>query len=144
MFILVCALPAAAQTPTPDPTPGPFGQALLEANDNIVDAQTDLTAPNGVPILPNETGARLFAYAKWILSANTADELVGPFAGIIQHLGILVTMVIIMSVIYAVLLALTYILEWIVWFVRFIADIISATADVVGAIASAIDAIIPF
>lgn len=73
---------------------GPFPEifaGLAEANAAIDALPVDLTAPNGIPILPATDGNQVFAYAKWLLSPSAADEYAGPFAPIIQNQGILVS-----------------------------------------------------
>jgi hypothetical protein len=84
--------------------------------------------------VPDETGRTLFGYAKWLISPSSADELAGPFAPIVSHTGIFLTLVFGLTLVYAIVWAAVWIFRFIVWIFRIILQIIQVVVGVVGSI----------
>jgi hypothetical protein len=84
--------------------------------------------------VPAETGRELFGYAKWLLSPSSADELAGPFAPIISHTGIFVTLVFGLTLVYAIVWAAVWIFRFVVWLFKIIMSIIQTVTAVIGSI----------
>lgn len=104
--------------------------ALQDANDSLGELSGPLTSPEGAPLLPNINMNQVFGYAKWLLSPTAAQELLGPFAPIVSHTGILIGLMIAMIVVYIVIFALVYLISWVVWVFKLILMIIQAVASV--------------
>lgn len=105
-------------------------QALATANAAVNAMPTDLTAPSGSPLLPSTDGSQIFAYAKWLLSPAAADEYAGPFAPILQHLGIAIgamfTLVLIYVGAYVVNFGMRFVLWIAIWAFKLIDLILQA------------------
>lgn len=138
---VVTSYGAAAQTSTPEPPTMFFpSQSIgegLAASGNLADIG-DIAAPEGVPILPENNSQALFRYAKWILSINIAEELAGPFAPVVHHVGLLLVVVIALGSIYFVVYAVMYLVKWAVWLfliamriIDFITGLISRAIELV-------------
>jgi hypothetical protein len=84
--------------------------------------------------VPNETGRQLFGYAKWLLSPSSADELAGPFAPIVSHTGIFVSLVFGLTLVYAIVWATVWIFRFVVWLFKIIALIIQTVVGVIGSV----------
>lgn len=121
------------RTPIPLDASGLY-ESLQEANSDITSLGPDLSAPQGVELLPSEDGSQIFRYAKWLLSPSSADELAGPFAPIIAHTGIFVTLTIALAVVYGVVYVAIYLLKFVVWLFKLILFVIQVVVSVIGSI----------
>jgi hypothetical protein len=115
-------------TPIPTWTPQPTPVSEFEASDLYRNLQTavanvnalpnDASAPGGVPLLPGDSSANIFSYAKWMLSGVGASELLGkqlyPLA---THLMIAVTLVIVLATVFFIVNLVVLIVRFIVWLV---------------------------
>lgn len=135
------ASPIAAQTETPTPYPTPTGipipndqifDGLNQGDQVLSDADTDLTAPDGSPLLPEDNTAMMIGYAKWLLSPAAAAEVMGSFAPLFQTVGFWLTMVLTLLGVYIAVYVGIYFLRWVIWLVRLIVQIASAIASVAG------------
>ncbi len=146
LLVLLIAAPALAQdddgpTPTPSATPlqVPFqelNQALATANSGVNQAPADLSAPGGVPLLPSADGRQIFGYVKWLISAQAAEDVFGPFAPIFIHLGIYLGMVFPLIGVYLTILIVSYIAGWIVFIYRLLTS--SVLALIVGGLVAGV------
>lgn len=84
--------------------------------------------------VPDETGRTLFGYAKWLISPSSADELAGPFAPIVSHTGIFVSLTFALVLVYAIVWAAVWIFRFVVWLFRIILQIIQVVVSVIGSI----------
>lgn len=141
-----------AQTSTPTPVipiyTGPMFEGLEDSNEIFDDLDADITAPGGVPLLPDPNYEQLFSFVKWLLSPSAADELVGPFAPLIVHMGVFVSLLIITGGIYALIYMAVYVLRIVAWLIRWILEILSALAEIgsvaANVIGTIVDVIWPF
>lgn len=116
-----------APTPTPVMLTLPeqeLNQGLADANDQLESADVPLSAPDGIPLLPAETGSVVFGYAKWITSPVTAQELMGPFANVYYHVGYLIAVDVALVAVYAIIYGAVYVIRWVIWLYRSIVQII--------------------
>lgn len=123
-----CTTDAVGDVGVPIQLPNITG-IINDANQQLADAGDSLTAPDGSPLLPAETGATLFGYAKWITSPAAADELLGPFAPAASHVGIFLTMDIALVALYAIIYGAVSIARWVIWLFRLLLQIIQAIAS---------------
>ena len=131
--------PPCSNSGIPRPTPTAFDVSNLwtelgNANNSI----NGLSGTNLNSGVPNETGSQLFGYAKWLLSPSSADELAGPFAPLISHTGIAVTLLFGLVLIYSIVWAIIWILRLVVWLYRLIVQIIDLVLQVAQVIGSAV------
>jgi hypothetical protein len=108
--------------------------ALERGNNALGGLPTDLTRPNGVSILPAESGESLFRYVKWIVSPSSADEIAGPFAPIVSHSGIFLTLMFTLSAVYAVVYVASYLIRFAIWLFKIVLAIIQAIIGAIGAL----------
>lgn len=117
-----------------DPTPTPvqlvipeqeMSQGLDNANADLESVDVPLTSPNGLPLLPAETGQVIFSYAKWITSPVAAQELMGPFAPVYYHVGYLLGADVALLSVYIVVYGAVYVIRWVIWLYRSIVQIVS-------------------
>lgn len=106
---------------------------LYGALDEVNDALSSLPQSLGASV-PAETGRTLFGYVKWIVSPSSADELAGPFAPAISHMGIFLTVTFGMALVYAIVWAAIWIFRFIVWVFKIILLIIQIVVGVIGSI----------
>lgn len=120
-------VPIPSPTPIPTATPLPVEDTvelptsglldyLATANANLSSAPADLRKGNGA-ILPGTDGSDLFGYSKWLLSPNTANEIFGPFGLPVSHVGVAVTLVITLALVYFLIYIAVLIIRFIVWLV---------------------------
>ena len=118
LCLLVFAVPISAQSSTPQPIPLPTQQMyeqMATANAQIGNAPTNLTSPNGSPLLPSEDGRLLFGYIKWLVSPAAADEWAGPFAPVFQHFGLGIYMTFALMGVYFTVYVIANIGSWVGW-----------------------------
>ena len=151
--LLVAAAPAAAQPATPWPTqpvfptatagrqpiPTPAGNSTpgivipsddISAGLNAIPTVTgiDLDSPGGQPILPEANLVILFSYAKWMLAFSSAEEYAGPFAPIVQHLGIGVFLAVALGAVLITVWVSMYLIRFAVWLLLLIIRLIDFVA----------------
>jgi hypothetical protein len=136
IFRLWFQLPIPTLVPIPSPTPVPtIVEVTLEATPEAVlnevydslatterslrDLPDQLNNP-GAPLLPNEGGATVFSYAKWLLSPTTADELFGFLSPTMVHVSGMVLITVVFSAVYLVIFIARFVIRFIVWIVRHI------------------------
>ena len=143
LFLALGARATFAQdTPTPYPTPtgipipesdlfGGLGQGdqLLGSVDG-----TQLDAPDGAPLLPEDNTALIVGYAKWLISPAAAQEVTGGFAPLFISVGIWLQMALALVALYVVVFVGVYFLRWVIWLVRLILQIVSAIASVANGV----------
>ena len=128
----VPALPIPAFEAIPSPTAIPTGEAatvepasglpvnqvydyLATAYVALNSAPTDITQPDGRPLLPEVQLGVLFSFAKWLLDPVTADQLAGPFSPLLVYFGIYFGLVIILGGIYLIAVVVRAILRWVIF-----------------------------
>jgi hypothetical protein len=141
---------AQTDTPTPSPTPsatpaitntpnadflntdlipsGDINDLLSTAVAYVNSLPDDITAPSGISLIPDETATQLFGWAKWLFSADSANESLGlTLAPLALTLMVLLTLVVSMAIAYTTLKIavfiyrlVTYVIQWILKFVPFI------------------------
>lgn len=119
----------------------PGGQmldALEDANSGLGSLTGPLAAPDGQPLLPSINTATLFGYAKWIISGTAAQELLGPFAPVATHTGILIGLMIGMIVVYLLVFGTVYLVSWVVWIFKLILMIIQAIASIIDSVVGSV------
>lgn len=148
-----------APTPTPGPTSTPiiintfatptaiaidaggiYG-ALTDSNADVVNLPPSLINVGRPPV---ESGSQIFAYVKWIVSPSSADEIAGPFAPIISHTGIFLSLTFVMMTVYAIIWGVVWLLRFIVWIFKFIVMLVDLVLQVAQAIGGIIGGIIKF
>lgn len=130
LALLLVPLPMLAQTATPMPTPTSIWESVpatqmwedaQSANDQIITRMpSNITAPNGVPIVPQDNSRLFLGYLKWMLSPASTDEWAGPFAPIFQHVGVGLTMVFILVGVYATTYFVSNAGSWIRYFIEMV------------------------
>lgn len=149
--------PAPTPTPIPSSTPiiintfatptaiaidagGIYG-ALTDSNADVVNLPPSLINVGRPPV---ESGSQIFAYVKWIVSPSSADEIAGPFAPIISHTGIFLSLTFVMMTVYAIIWGVVWLLRFIVWIFKFIVMLVDLVLQVAQAIGGIIGGIIKF
>lgn len=129
-------------TPTPIVIDaGGIYDALNQANDEVVGLPSDLS---NVSRPPSETGSEIFGYVKWLVSPSSADEIAGPFAPIISHTGIFLSLTFVLTAVYAVVWAAVWLLRFVVWIFKFIVMIVDLVLQVAQAISAVIGGVVKF
>lgn len=108
--------------------------ALSEGAANLDDLPFDLSRPDSVSILPAESGAALFSYVKWIVSPSSADEIAGPFASIISHTGIGLSLVFAIVAIYAIVYVAVFLIRFAIWFFKIVLAVVQIIVGAIGAL----------
>lgn len=108
--------------------------SLNEGSDRLNDLPTDLTRPNGVNILPAESGDSLFRYVKWIINPSSADEIAGPFAPAITHLGMGLNIMFILSAVYIIVYVAIYLIRFAVWLFKIVIAVVQTIIGAIGAL----------
>lgn len=126
----------------------PLFEGVEDTSSITNDLASDITAPEGIPLLPDTSFSKIFGYAKWLLSPSAADEIVGPFAPLIVHTGVFITLLIVAGGLYTLVYMAVFILKIVAWIVRWILEILQAIAQI-GSVAAEIigtivDVIWPF
>lgn len=117
--------------------PGSIIDGLIEADTLLAGADVDLSAPNGVALVPALTNAALvFGYVKWITSGVAAQELTGPFAPIINAMGIYLVMNFAITGVNFVVYAGIYLVRWVIWLLKLAQTIIIAVAGIIGSLSA--------
>jgi len=106
-----------------------IGEIISNADQQLADAGNTLTNPDGSPLLPSQTGAVLFGYAKWLTSPAAAEELLGPFAPVASHVGIFLLMDVTLVGLYFIIYAAIYIVRWAIWLFKLLLQIIQTIAS---------------
>lgn len=107
-------------------------EALQQGNDSILSLPPDLSSAG----LPIESGSRVFGYVKWLVSPSSADEIAGPFAPIVSHTGIFLTITFFTALVYAVVWVTVFLFKFVIWIFKFIVlivDLVLQFAQAVGA-----------
>jgi len=93
--------PVASYTPAPTLDPNDFGEAydqLSTAAANMNSLPDNVSAPGGVPLVPDANGAEMFAYMKSIMSGNQQRELTGDtLFPLVTSATIFITMIVVVS-----------------------------------------------
>src|SRR5688572_17525776 len=130
---------AAAQTDTPTPTITPTPNVTLvltiprsdmyasmaTAAANVNQLPDEIRRPGGQSLIPSPDVSQLFAWAKWLFSANTAQELLGEtLAPIGITLFIVMNFVVILTAIYFLINLIVLIIKGVIWIINQILKII--------------------
>lgn len=129
--------PDSLVTPIPIPLTQ-IGGAIGQGDQLLATVNAPLTSPDGSPLLPDEDGGLIFAYTKWVIAPQTAQELAGPFAPIIISLGILMVADMALFAVYVAIYAGVYFIRWAVWIFRLVLQIIEAIASAAGGVIGAL------
>jgi hypothetical protein len=109
---LASSTPRATIDPDMSGLMGVYNQ-LATAAANVNALPSDIAAPNGQPLLTNDDGRQLFAYAKWVMSPNILQELAGEdlsklFEAAVRWVTIIISII-----------AIYFLLKLIVWLIEF-------------------------
>lgn len=140
---------------TPSPTPGPsptevpyvftpdplrptwipidaggLYESLGQANQMLQGVQGGLSSS----LLPLANIQPIFSYAKWLISPNSAEEIMGPFAPLVIHTGVFIGLLIATGGIYVVVYAAVYLIKFVVWIFKMILLLVDTVVSVVGSI----------
>lgn len=115
--------------------PDQIGDALQDSDMALGAVDVDLAAPNGSPLLPTLAALiTIFGYLKWVLSGTAASELAGPFAPLVSHMGIYLSMQFALFAIYAVIYAVVYIIRWVIWLFNTVVQIIQTISQIIASL----------
>jgi hypothetical protein len=124
-----CAYPGVPR-PTPIAIDGAgLNSALMGGNAGLTGLPANLDS--GVP---NETGAQLFRYAKWIFSPSSADEIAGPFAPAVSHAGIGFSLMFSVGLVYGIIWAAVWLIRFAIFIFRLILEFIRTVVSVIGSV----------
>ena len=112
---------------------GDLYSAFSDASDAISSLPNTLLS--GVP---DETGRTLFGYVKWLVSPSSADEIAGPFAPIISHTGIFLSLTFALALIYIVVWGAIWLLRLAIWLFKLILLIVDLVLQIAQVLASAV------
>lgn len=101
-------------------------------------ALSSVNQPLSPGLVPNQNGALVFGIIKWLTAAATADELFGPFAPVLSHVGIFLAMDVALVAIYAVVYFAVYVVRWVIWLIKTIFLIIQTIASTATGLIGAI------
>ncbi|MDX2137941.1 MAG: hypothetical protein SF123_07575 [Chloroflexota bacterium] len=127
--IVAPVLPSPTYIPTATPLPTIGGEvprneiynylATAAAQSNSL--PDDPSAPGGAPLLPRDDGRQLFGYARWLLSGNVQNELLGPtIAPLGTSVTVWITMLLILVAIWFSINLLMTILKFISWAIMYV------------------------
>lgn len=92
---------------------------LATAAANVNSLPDDVSAPDGAVVLPDTDGRQVFAYAKWLFSGATAQELLGiTFSPVAIHLFAGLTLIVILVSIYLVVNLVVLLIKGVIWIVQ--------------------------
>jgi hypothetical protein len=128
--------PGSDAIPLPVPEAGLL-DALSSANDDLESVNVPLAAPDGSPLLPDETGTVVWGYAKWLTSPAAAQELLGPFAAIYYHVGYLIALDVALVGIYIVVYGAVYVARWAMRLIRVAMSVIDLILQMLQVVTSA-------
>jgi hypothetical protein len=112
---------------------GPLYEGLSDVNEMLANLPAELGGS-----VPAETGRVIFGYAKWLISPSSADELAGPFAPIVSHTGIALTLIFGTTLIYALVWALVWIFRFVAWLFGWFLRIVDLLLQIAQAVGNAI------
>jgi len=92
-------------------------EAELTGLSNTVSTTDNQIFWNGNPILPDEDGASIFGYLKWLVSTGS-ESLFGPFAPIALHIGILLSLAFLSLVVYFSKMIATALFRGVSWVIN--------------------------
>lgn len=141
VLLLVIAGSAQAQTDTPTPTPtitptpavtlvltvprSEMYSNMATAAANVNRLPDEIRRPGGQNLIPSPDVSQLFAWAKWLFSLSTAQELLGQtLAPIGISLFIVMNFVIILTAIYFLINLIVLIVKAVIWIINQILKII--------------------
>jgi hypothetical protein len=130
--------PTSTFTPSATPTITPvffpaedLYVAIATANGEIIALPENLDEPQGVPQFPSGDGRQVFGYAKWLISANVADELFGPFAPIFFHSGMGIGAGMALVVIYGVVWIVVFGLRFAVFMFKLLMEVVQTILEII-------------
>lgn len=117
--------------------PEGINEALVEADSQLAAVDVNLAAPGGIGIVPALTNAAVaFGYIKWVLSGTASQELAGPFAPVLNALGIYLIMSFSLTAVQFVIYGAIYIVRWIIWLLKTAQSIMVVIAAIIGSLSS--------
>lgn len=117
------------------PVPGVIGDALQQADSELSGVTQPLRNANGSSLLPALTGGtQIFGYIKWIISGAAAQELAGPFAPIVSHMGVYLVMNFALTGVYLVVYASIYIIRWAIWLYNKVLQLVTLIATLLSSV----------
>lgn len=134
--------PTATNTGTPTVTPTltpmffpaeDIYVAVATANQEIINLPDDIEQPADSPILPEGDGRQVFGYAKWLISAQAADEMFGPFSPIMFHLGITLVAAVPLLLAYVAVYLIVWLLRASIYIFRFVMQVIDLILQIIQA-----------
>lgn len=137
LALLAGSVQAQTDTPTPTITPTPnvtlvltiprsdMYASMATAAANVNRLPDEIRRPGGQSLIPSADVSQLFAWAKWLFSLNTAQELLGQtLAPIGVNLFLVMSFVIILTAIYFVINLIVLIIKGVIWIINQILKII--------------------
>lgn len=92
--------------------------------------------------VPNETGRAIFGYVKWLVSPSSADEIAGPFAPVISHIGFALLVMFAGAAIYALVWAVVWLLKFVIWLFQWLLKIVDLVLQIAQVVANGIGGLI--
>lgn len=125
------------ENPTNLSLPEGINEALVEADNQLASVDVDLSAPNGIGIVPALTNAAIaFGYIKWVISGTASQELAGPFAPVLNALGIYLIMSFSLTAVQFVVYGAIYIVRWFIWLFKTAQSIMVVIGAIIGSLSS--------
>jgi hypothetical protein len=118
---------------------GNIWSGLQEAN-----AMVNSLPPNMAAAVPAETGRTLFGYVKWLVSPSSADEIAGPFAPMLSHMGFALLLIFGAAAIYAIVWGLVWVLKFVVWLFQWVLKLVDLVLQIAQVIGNAIGGLLKF
>jgi len=134
LMVIIAASVVSAQQLPPTPDVFPTAQAFLESTPPVrTDGTGQLYDENGLPLLPDlrTNLTRAFGYAKYLMSASGAKGVFGPFANIVIHVRIGLTLALAWSAFYFAIVVVQFLIAIGLFIWRWILRIITAVGQIV-------------
>lgn len=111
----------ASVTPVPplatmDLQTGPVYNSLATVEGSLRNAPENISPY----YVPNQQGAQLFSYMKWVLGSSIGDELVGPFGPFIGRISAMIGIEIALAGVYFIIFVSRFVLQFVQWIVTLV------------------------
>ena len=137
LLLFAGSVQAQTDTPTPTITATPnvtlvltiprsdMYMSMATAAANVNRLPDEIRRPGGQSLIPSSDVSQLFAWAKWLFSLNTAQELLGQtLAPIGIELFIIMNFVVILTAIWFLINLIVLIIKAVIWIINQILKII--------------------
>lgn len=114
-------------TPIPSGTPitigaeveipsGPIYNGLATVENSLSSAPENISSY----YVPNQQGAQLFSYLKWMFSGSIGDEIIGPFGPFIGRIAAMVGIEIALAGVYFAIFISRFVLQFVQWIITLV------------------------